>query len=95
MRRQVSFTLKVVVFHLATALVGRLSGLAGLGAITGSVADSTGALIPGAPVRLLEAGIQSARPTLTTEAGLFTFPSVVVGQYEEQRHASVQRQLPS
>ena len=53
----------------------------GLGSITGSVQDSTGGIIAGAKVRLTENATQVARTTTTNEAGIFTFPSVVVGTY--------------
>jgi len=54
---------------------------AGLGSINGQVVDSSGAAVPQAIARLLEASPQSAKTTNTNEAGIFLFPSVVVGQY--------------
>src|SRR4051794_10989643 len=53
----------------------------GLGSITGVVQDPTGGLISGAGVRLTQNGTQVSRTTATNEAGLFTFPAVVVGTY--------------
>lgn len=54
---------------------------AGLGSITGTVADSTGAVVPNANVKLLEIATQGTRTVTTNEAGLFTFPSLVPGRY--------------
>jgi hypothetical protein len=62
-------------------LAGGLFGQGGLGSITGTVVDPTGAVIPNATVRLLSVTTQGARVISTNEAGLFTLPSVVPGQY--------------
>src|SRR5262245_52299291 len=53
----------------------------GLGSITGTVQDPTGGLVAGATVRLTQNTTQGTRTTTTTDAGLFAFPSVVVGTY--------------
>src|ERR1043166_5394425 len=53
----------------------------GLGSITGIVQDPSGGLVAGASVRLTQNTTQGSRTTTTTDAGLFTFPSVVVGTY--------------
>ncbi len=53
----------------------------GLGSITGTVQDSSGGAVAGAVVRLTEKATQGVRSTTSTDAGLFTFPSVVVGTY--------------
>jgi hypothetical protein len=55
---------------------------AGLGSINGTVVDSSGAVIVGAAVSLVETNTQQLRNTITNEAGLFTFPSTLVGSYE-------------
>src|SRR5438552_14561887 len=68
---------------LACALLASLPlfGQAGLGSITGEVLDSSGARLPHANVRLVEASTQTASSTSSNGEGLFTFPSVVVGNY--------------
>src|SRR5437899_399819 len=53
----------------------------GLGSITGVVLDPSGGIVSGASVRLTENATQVSRTTATNEAGLFTFPAVVVGTY--------------
>jgi carboxypeptidase family protein len=49
--------------------------------ISGVVRDATGAILPGVDVVLLNAGTSNERRTVTNEAGLYTFPSVPVGEY--------------
>ena len=46
------------------------------GAISGHVADSTGAVIPGAAVTLTNEGTGTVRSTVTTGSGDYTFPNV-------------------
>jgi len=58
-----------------------LMAQSGLGSITGVVQDPSGGAIPGASVRLTQNTTQASRMTTANEAGLFTFPSVVVGAY--------------
>ncbi len=60
---------------------GQLMAQSGLGSITGTVQDSSGAVMAGATVRLTQTATQTIRSTATNEAGLFTFPAVVVGSY--------------
>jgi hypothetical protein len=73
--------------HLARALCFSLAVTAaawaqsGLGSITGTVQDASGGAVSGAVVRVTERGTQSVRSTATTDAGLFTFPALVVGTY--------------
>jgi hypothetical protein len=52
------------------------------GTITGTVADATGALVPGASVQItnMENGAKSS--TVSTDTGNFTVPSVTAGKYE-------------
>src|SRR6516162_7548210 len=78
--RSMSRLMQRIVFALLIAAAPVLAQT-GLGSITGSVQDSTGGIIAGAKVRLTENATQVARTTTTNEAGIFTFPSVVVGTY--------------
>src|SRR5579871_4016509 len=50
---------------------------AGLAAISGTVHDGTGAVIPGAMVEVTNANRGIQRTTLSSEAGVFTLPSLV------------------
>src|SRR5438270_242695 len=49
--------------------------------VSGIVQDSTGGVLPGVDVTLTSTGTGLERRTVTTEAGLYTFPNVPVGQY--------------
>jgi hypothetical protein len=78
---EVRVRLYLKIYLVMMAAAASLFAQAGLGTITGVVVDSTGASVPGAKVQLTETASQSARHTTSNEAGLFTFPSVVVGKY--------------
>src|SRR5947207_11122135 len=52
------------------------------GAITGTVADATGALIPGAPIVLMNADTGTRSETVTTATGNYTLPALPVGTYK-------------
>ncbi len=49
--------------------------------LTGSVEDTTGAVIPGAAVTLTNQATRTQLKSVTTGSGLFTFPSLVPGAY--------------
>jgi hypothetical protein len=50
--------------------------------ISGVVQDTTGAVLPGVDVTLVNVGTRIERQTVTNEAGLYTFPNVPVGAYQ-------------
>ena len=50
--------------------------------VSGVVQDTTGAVLPGADVTLVNVGTRIERRAVTNEAGLYTFPNVPVGEYE-------------
>ena len=52
-----------------------------LGTITGEVKDSTGAVIPGATVTVVNKATNATRPTATNEVGLFDLPALPPGLY--------------
>lgn len=52
--------------------------------LSGTVQDSTGAVIPGAQVTLINTANQDTRVSTTNGAGLFAFPSLVPGTYSVQ-----------
>jgi hypothetical protein len=54
---------------------------AGSGSIQGSVTDSSGALIPNASVKLVEASTQVTLTTKTSSGGDYAFPNINVGTY--------------
>ena len=49
--------------------------------ISGVVQDTTGAVLPGVDVTLVNVGTRSERQAVTNERGLYTFPNVPVGEY--------------
>jgi len=52
------------------------------GTITGTVADPTGAIVPGATLSLKHSETGAVYETLTTETGNYTLPSLPSGNYE-------------
>jgi len=52
-----------------------------LGTITGEVKDSTGAVVPGATVSVVNKATNATRTTVTNAVGLFDFPALPPGQY--------------
>jgi carboxypeptidase family protein len=54
------------------------------GTVRGSVADATGALIPGATITLTDEDKKTSRETVTDELGNYTFPLVDPGTYTVQ-----------
>jgi hypothetical protein len=55
---------------------------AGTGQIQGTIADSSGALIPGATVTLTEATTRVQRTTQSDNAGVYVFPNIPITTYE-------------
>jgi hypothetical protein len=54
----------------------------GTSELTGEVTDQTGAIVPGAPVKLTNSATGEVRTTTTTPAGTYRFPALqVVGTY--------------
>src|SRR5215468_5088128 len=53
-----------------------------VGAISGTVQDPTGAVIPGVQVSLMDTRTGMIRETLSTENGTFLFPDLASGLYE-------------
>ena len=65
---------------------GAFVGLAGASADLprfdrGNVFDSTGAAVPGVTVQLLENSTGTTSSTVSTSAGVFVFPDLMVGAY--------------
>ena len=66
-----------VVFSLVAAVCGYAQTVAGMGAISGVVLDSSGAAVPEAQVTVENASKGIRRTLKSTDAGLFTVPSLV------------------
>jgi hypothetical protein len=82
MRVKVSIHLVVCtcVLLLLSLLPASLLGQA-VGAISGAVLDSSGAVVPQARVSATRVETGITQTTVTNTAGLFTFPNLVVGNY--------------
>ena len=68
-------------FIIVLWFAGSAFGQGGLGSISGTVVDPSGAVIPSASVVLLEIQTQTTRSITTNEVGLFVLPSDVPGRY--------------
>src|SRR5882672_5079437 len=49
--------------------------------VSGVVQDTTGGVLPGVDVTLINTGTRQERHTVTNEAGVYTFPNTPVGTY--------------
>jgi hypothetical protein len=58
------------------------------GEITGRVTDTSGAVVSGAAVTLTNANTNGVRNAVTTDAGVYTFPSVPPGSYNLKTEVS-------
>lgn len=77
-------TMRLVVWLLAVfGLVAGIPGLAqsGRGTLTGSVKDSTGAVVPGVSISLKEINTGSRREVSASGEGLYTFSELSPGTY--------------
>lgn len=54
------------------------------GSVVGTVTDSTGAVVPGTVITLINLGTTDKRVTTTDEAGLYRFVNLVPGRYREE-----------
>ena len=80
MRRR-AFFLLVCLFALTTAIA---SAQTGTGRISGVVKDASGAVVPGVSIEATHEETGIRQHTMTTDAGLFVFPSLPVGPYHVQ-----------
>jgi hypothetical protein len=76
------------VFCLASLLVFTLCcfslyalGQQSLGSITGTVTDTTGAVVPDVHVQLLNKGTALQKTTITNRSGIYNFPDLPIGLY--------------
>ncbi|WP_321474787.1 TonB-dependent receptor [uncultured Paludibaculum sp.] len=56
-------------------------GQSGAGTISGQVTDPVGAAIPGASIRLIQEATNREAVTVSSDSGIYSFPSVEVGSY--------------
>jgi Carboxypeptidase regulatory-like domain len=76
-----------VLAALGTLLIG-IAHAQGLGTIVGTVTDPSGALIPGATVRVTDEGTSQSRETTTSAQGYYVFPSLRPSNYSVAVEAS-------
>jgi hypothetical protein len=66
---------------LLLTCLGRLSAQGVTATVTGTVADSTGTVVPGAVVRIENTGTHESRTTTSTRDGLYSFQELQPGNY--------------
>ncbi len=76
-----NFRSLLIVGLMALAFTANLSSQAVKGTLLGSVIDSSGAVVPGAKVVILEVSRGIDRETATNESGLYSFPNLEAGRY--------------
>src|SRR5690349_2089272 len=69
-------------FAVMLAFRGSVYGQAVSASLLGTVADSTGALVPNAKVTITEVNTGVARSTETNASGNYTFPNLPPGTYD-------------
>jgi hypothetical protein len=72
----------LLTFCFLAAACGPLQAQSTFGSILGTVHDSSGALVPGAHVTLVNTGTSSSRAMTTDEQGNYAFKNIDVGRYE-------------
>jgi hypothetical protein len=76
--RLVSMIASAALFTLPITATGQGTG----GAITGTVSDETGAVLPGATVEVRHLSTGSTRTVITDERGKYSVPNAALGSYE-------------
>lgn len=75
------FSLIGIVVLIAMLMLPSAATAQSNGTVKGAVKDSTGAVLPGAQVALMNKSTQRSLQTLTTEAGTYSFAFLPPGQY--------------
>src|ERR1041385_7303696 len=58
------------------------------GTILGTVTDTSGAVLPGVTITATNTGTNQARTTLTNESGVYSLPSLQIGNYRVEAELS-------
>jgi len=77
-----NFNRVVSIFALALSLWVPVLGQGGTGQLSGTVADSNGAVVPGAVVKITSRATSQERQTATDESGNFAFTLLPAGAYK-------------
>jgi hypothetical protein len=70
-----------IAFALAVLLAAPAFGQLGVGAISGLITDSTGAVIPGAGITVVNTATNFTQTSVTNESGIFRVPGLQPGNY--------------
>ena len=65
---------------LSLSLAASAAAQGGLGSITGTAIDQTGASLPGADIKVVEKATGATRAAVSNEAGLFNVPALPPGR---------------
>ena len=84
------------IFLLAGLSFERLNGQAATASITGTITDSSGAVIVGAAINAKNSGTGITRTTVSDAQGRYTLPDLAIGDYDGQleRAQWLDRNLP-
>jgi len=82
MTKEISIRFLALAIFCLLLSVGQVFAQAGTGTITGIVADSTGAIVPNATVKLVNINTGSENTTTASEDGIYTFTSLQPGNYK-------------
>ena len=74
----------LILFFMVMAYSPAAFGQGATGAINGTVADTSGAVIPNAKIILQNTATGAARTALTNATGTYVFPEVIPGSYTMQ-----------
>src|SRR5687768_17517320 len=76
---KVSLTLMAIL--ISALMAGTINAQSGTSGISGTVKDQTGAIIPGATVKIINPDTGFNRTTTTNDDGAYTFPGIPPGTY--------------
>src|SRR2546430_14470471 len=76
--RTIGLCLLLIVLPRFAAVAGAQVG----GSLSGTIRDSTGGVIPGATVSIMNTAIGAERNSVTDAQGHYVFPNVTVGRYD-------------
>ncbi|MEZ5361764.1 MAG: carboxypeptidase-like regulatory domain-containing protein [Bryobacterales bacterium] len=73
---------RLLAFSLALLLTCAAAAQTGLGVVNGTVSDASGAVIPGALIRLTDQATNIVREAQSSEVGFYQFNAVPLGNYK-------------
>src|SRR2546427_3192222 len=85
---KIRFTIPALVFALLLGRPANSFGQAVYGSISGTVADATGAVIPGAKVTITDTGKGVSFSTTTNDSGNYSQTHLIAGNYQVRVEAT-------